>query len=197
MTDAQQRSEDIQQYCLLVISLVHITTTNVYCVIPDDHYPTNDSCNTLQYYLNNSEKYFSSHTQIQFMPGRYHLHRKHIVNNVTDFSIIGSEITEIVSTTLHCSTSANLVIIAYVNNVSIKNLVMEDCEYDYYDDGFLASINIFKYFNITIHHSVLTCENQLCGLLIFNALGYLHKVTTCQLHLFYNDTHAQKLISKV
>ena len=46
-SNAQQRPEDIQQYCLLVISLVHITTANVYCVIPDNHYPTNDSCSII------------------------------------------------------------------------------------------------------------------------------------------------------
>ena len=52
-----------------------------------------------------------------------------------------------VSTTLHCSTSVNLVIIAYANNVSIENLVIEDCGYDYL---MMVSLLLFTYSNVSI-----------------------------------------------
>ena len=78
---------------LLLSSLLHITTCTVYTVIPDDHYYPNTTCHhchNLQYYLLNVTKYFTSNTQLLFLPGLHHLHTDLIIQNVHNISVIGS-----------------------------------------------------------------------------------------------------------
>ena len=78
---------------LLLSSLLHITTCTVYTVTPDDHYYPNTTCHhchNLQHYLLNVTKYFTSNTQLLFLPGLHHLHTDLIIQNVHNISLIGS-----------------------------------------------------------------------------------------------------------
>ena len=78
---------------LLLLSLLHITTCTVYTVTPDDHYYPNTTCHhyhNLQHYLLNITKYFTSNTQLLFLPGLHHLHTDLIIPNVYNISLIGS-----------------------------------------------------------------------------------------------------------
>ena len=78
---------------LLLSSLVHITTCTVYTVTPDDHYYPNTTCHhchNLQHYLLNITKYFTSNTQLLFLPGLHHRHTDLIIQNVHNISLIGS-----------------------------------------------------------------------------------------------------------
>ena len=78
---------------LLLSSLLHITTCTVYTVTPDDHYYPNTTCHhchNLQHYLLNITKYFTSNTQLLFLPGLHHLHTDLIIQNVHNISLIGS-----------------------------------------------------------------------------------------------------------
>ena len=66
------------RYAVIFISLLHlITATGVYYVTPDDQSDTNNDCpidhecHTLQYYLLNSSKYFTSNTQLHFLQGNF------------------------------------------------------------------------------------------------------------------------------
>ena len=85
----------------LISSLIHVTTCNVYTVTPDDdddddhqfHHSPNTTCHhchNLQYYLLNVTKYFTSNTQLLFLPRVHHLHTNLIIQNVRNISIIGS-----------------------------------------------------------------------------------------------------------
>ena len=81
---------------LLLSSLLHITTCTVYTVTPDDHYYPNTTCHhchNLQHYLLNITKYFTSNTQLLFLPGLHHLHTNLIIQNVHNISLIGSTLT--------------------------------------------------------------------------------------------------------
>ena len=78
---------------LLLSSLLHITTCTVYTVTPDDRYYPNTTCHhchNLQHYLLNSTKYFTSNTQLLFLPGLHNLHTDLIIQNVHNISLIGS-----------------------------------------------------------------------------------------------------------
>ena len=85
---------------LLVISLllyIAISScalyTELYTVTPDDRYYPNTTCHhchNLQHYLLNVTKYFTSNTQLLFLPGLHHLHTDLIIQNVHNISFIGS-----------------------------------------------------------------------------------------------------------
>ena len=78
---------------LLLSSLLHVTTCTVYTVTPDDHYYPNTTCHhchNLQHYLLNITKYFTSNTQLLFLPGLHHLYTDLIIQNVHNISLIGS-----------------------------------------------------------------------------------------------------------
>ena len=85
---------------LLVLGLLIITallanskTHSAYTVTPDDHYYPNTTyhhCHNLQHYLFNVTKYFTSNTQLLFLPGLHHLHTNLIIQNVHNISLIGS-----------------------------------------------------------------------------------------------------------
>ena len=78
---------------LLLSSLLHIATCTVYTVTPDDHYYPNTTCHhchNLQHYLLNVTKYFTSNTQLLFLPGIHQLHTDLIIQNFHNISLIGS-----------------------------------------------------------------------------------------------------------
>ena len=95
---------------LIVSSLAYTTNCLVYYVVPDDHYLAANS-NTLQHYLNNSDTYFTSNTQLVFLPGKHHLYTDLTVENVMNISLHGVNQTEMSNTIIHCTTSTRVIII--------------------------------------------------------------------------------------
>ena len=79
---------------LLLLTLLHTVNCTVYTVSPDDdHYYPNTTCHhchNLQHYMLNITKYFTSNTQLLFLPGLHHLHTHLIIQNVHNISLIGS-----------------------------------------------------------------------------------------------------------
>ena len=113
---------------LLLSSLLHITTCTVYTVTPDDHYYPNTTCrhcHNLQHYLLNITKYFTSNTQLLFLPGLHHLHTDLIIQNVRNISLIGSK-AEVSSTTLKATIQGNLslILIFNVSKLTIKDMII-------------------------------------------------------------------------
>ena len=107
------------------------TTTTVYTVTPDDHYYPNTTCHhchNLQHYLLNITKYFTSNTQLLFLPGLHHLHTDLIIQNVHNISLIGSTAngTTLNTVIIHCNSSVGIVI-TNVTKLTITNLVIENC----------------------------------------------------------------------
>ena len=106
---------------LLVASLQHITdTTSTYDVVSNG---SNNGSNakSLEYYLNNSSKYFSSFTQLVFKPGEHYLISDLIIQNVISFSMIGEGSCKI-SCVLYSS-----IIVFNVTNFTVKNINFEYC----------------------------------------------------------------------
>ena len=111
---------------LLLSSLPHITTCTAYTVIPDDHhYPstTCHHCHNLQHYLLNITKYFTTNTQLLFLPGLHHLHNDLIIQNVHNISLIGSTAN---GTTLKATIQGNLSAILMQNifKLTIGDLII-------------------------------------------------------------------------
>ena len=164
---------------MLVASLLHTTTSTVYYVMPDDHYhPINDNTYTLQHYLNNTNKYFTSNTQLHFLPGQYYLNNDLIIQGVSNFSLIGNRTNEVINTVINCTSPAGIAVVGS-SNIVIANIVMNECGNDY--DSF--TINIFESQakdvrtvfvldsqSITIIYFYSLWHKKLCGFELVNAL---------------------------
>jgi len=75
---------------LLLISLLcSVQCSNIHFVKPDYDEDNSDNAHTLQYYVNNSDKYFTSHTEIYFKRGQYYLNTDVFLNNITDIVFAG------------------------------------------------------------------------------------------------------------
>ena len=117
---------------LLLSSLLHITTFTVYTVTPDDHYYPNTTCHhchNLQHYLLNITKYFTSNTQLLFLPGLHHLHTDLIIQNVHNISLIGSTAngTTLDTVIIQCNSSVGIVM-TNITNLTIKNIIIQELQ---------------------------------------------------------------------
>ena len=85
-------------FVIIFVSLLHlITATGVYYVTPDDDQsdinndcPIDHECHTLQYYLLNTSKYFTSNTQLHFLQGNFYINDDIVINSLHNFSLVSS-----------------------------------------------------------------------------------------------------------
>ena len=115
---------------LSVSSLIHITTCTIYNVTPDGttchHY-----CHNLQHYLLNTTKYFTSNTQLLFLPGLHHLHANLIIQNAHNFSLIGSTTNGTTpDTVIQCDSSVGIVM-SNITLLAMKSITLQKCSYNY------------------------------------------------------------------
>ena len=111
---------------VIIISLLHmITATSVYYVTPDDDQshinndcPIDHECHTLQYYLLNNSKYFTSNTRLHFLQGNFYINADIVIDSLHKFSLVGSGVN---NTVIECSTPSLIAIINCTNTV-IKNI---------------------------------------------------------------------------
>ena len=112
---------------LLIASLLYITASTVYYVMPDNYYkPINGNTYILQHYLNNTNKYFTSNTQLHFLPGQYYLSNNLIIQGVSKFSLVGNRTNEVINSVINCTSPAGIVVVSSTNIV-ITNIVMNEC----------------------------------------------------------------------
>ena len=112
---------------LSVALLVHTTTGRIYYVTPEDSSSTinNDAGNSLGYYLKNTSKYFSSNSQLKFKPGDHYLSTDLVIQDVTNVTLTGEGLSII-----RCTSSVEI-IIQYVIDLKLENIVFENCNANY------------------------------------------------------------------
>ena len=181
---------------LLVLSLLHTTSSTVYYVVPDDHYTINSNTNTLQHYLNNIKICFTSHTQLHFLPGIYYLNTDLIIQHVSNLSLIGNRTNERIISIIKCTSPAGIVVV-HSSNIVIADLVMVDCGKEYYrydythglpnqkDD--LTSLCIIGGKSITVRHFYIRGIHIYSGLLFINSMGNLTNVISHYILIRYDD----------
>ena len=181
---------------LLLSSLLHITTCTVYTVTPDDHYYPNATCHhchNLQHYLLNITKYFTSNTQLLFLPGLHHLHTDLIIQNVHNISLIGSTANgTTLDTVIQCNSSS--ILIFNISKLALKNiriyvvsprlvpLTIMDCSFV---SLYRLCINIQK-------HRAWKLDLYKFALLAINIIGdscFSHVECEDEIQLLYNETH--------
>ena len=114
---------------LLLATLVCLVNCSIiYHVIPDNgstiYYSTTRTI-TLQHYLNNTDRYLKSNTEIWFKQGCYCLHKDWIMNNVSNIIVNGN------GSTLSCDKPSIGIAINNVTNITIKNLHIKHCSKNY------------------------------------------------------------------
>ena len=204
------------------ISLLHvITATSVYYVTLDDQShinndcPIDHECHTLQYYLLNDSKYFTSNTQLHFLQGSFYINADIVIDSLHNFSLVGSGVD---NTIIECSTPSLIAIINCTNTV-IKNITTgsqcgSSVHAELYDD--IAKVMLLRNVSLVFldHRAtiklytsifVLDCYSTLVhsvlikthGIFIINGLGNtsLTDISLCDsdLEIFYNNYHRLKI----
>ena len=195
-------------YSLLLLSissLLHITTCTVYTVTPDDHYYPNTTCHhchNLQHYLLNITKYFTSNTQLLFLPGLHHLHTDLIIQNVRNISLIGSKV-KVHSSTLKTIIQGNFsaILISNVSKLTISNLIINCKNTNIFTLSGWVPLTIKDCSFVLLHHLevyqvVSKWARYVYALKATNIMGnsnFSH--VTCysgNINLFYNETLTDK-----
>ena len=140
---------------------------------PDDHYYPNTTCHhchNLQHYLLNITKYFTSNTQLLFLPGLHHLHTDLIIQNVHNISLIGSTANG-TTVIIQCNSSVGITM-SNITNLTLTKLLIENCrnENNFFNidhwifkgNGMMLShcYNI-QLHNITVYKSTILAVNVL------------------------------------
>ena len=115
---------------LLLLLLQRLTTGNVYTVTPDnDPNTTCHHCHNLQHYLLNTTKYFTSNTQLLFLPGLHHLQTDLIIKNVHNISLIGSTTNGTTADAIIQCEKKLTISIAFIDivNLTISKLIIQKC----------------------------------------------------------------------
>ena len=163
---------------LLAVSLQHIAinATNILYVSTTD----NDDTQTLEYYLNNHKKYFKPDTKLQFKPGKYNLNVDLVVQNVTNFSMVGEYSCKII-----CFSLVNIKIFR-VKNFTLENINFENCnkndsnelhttfDYDYVSiskPSRNASILLYNCTSVVINNINVLVNAGTTGILVVNVRG--------------------------
>ena len=110
---------------ILLLPLLHGTTCTVYTVIPDHGYKGNTTCHhchNLQHYLLNTTKYFTSNTQLLFLPGLYHPYTNIIIKDVYNFSIIGFPSTSEQYNNVLIDSNFIFILMSNISRLIVKNI---------------------------------------------------------------------------
>ena len=175
---------------LLLSSLLHFTTGSVYNVTPEDHYYPNTTCHhchNLQHYLLNTTKYFTSNTQLLFLPGPHHLHTDLIIQNFNNISLIGSTTNGATpDTVIQCNSSVGIVI-TNITNLIVTDITVRSCLGNEYNH---ATVLIKQCTNVQLRHVVIEESHNSYGIVSINILGDSHfsYITNNVLIIIYNDT---------
>ena len=179
---------------ILSLSLLHIVTCTVYNVIPDDHNTICNHCHTLQYYQLNISKYFTSNTQLLFLPGLHHLHTDLIIQNVHNISLIGSTANDTtLDTVIQCDELISIVM-TNITNLTIKNLMIQNGKLVLNNslDVLFSLITIRDCKNVIVDHLQIykLYDDTLYSIVVINVLGksQLSHLLCYNIKLCYNDT---------
>ena len=104
---------------LFVLFILHTTTPNIYYVTPE--YDNDDANNTLSHYLDHNDEFFTSNSQLRFLPGEHILNADLVLKNINNFTLIG-----INSTIIHCILHVSLMVVN-VTIFKIENMNLINC----------------------------------------------------------------------
>ena len=104
-----------------LLLVLHTTTPNIYYVTPEYGNTDDDTNNTLSHYLNHTDKYFTSNSQLCFLPGKHILSADLILKNISNFTLTGINFTII-----HCISHVSVMVVN-VTNFKFENIKLVNC----------------------------------------------------------------------
>ena len=193
---------------VLAVSLPSITTHTIYTVTPDDHYYPNTTCHhchNLQHYLLNVTKYFTSNTQLLFLPGLHHLHTDLIIQNVHNISLIGSTANGTTPDTviIQCNSSVGITL-SNITDFTMERLMIENCkvEKNFHYLIFkkrLSSMTLSHCYNGHLQNITIYSSDYRSTILAVNVLGISSfiNVKSNGLRIQYNEMNLDNSCSKL
>jgi len=147
-------------------------------VVNNDPNTTCHHCHNLQHYLSNARKYFTSNTQLFFLPGIHHLNTNLTIQNVTNISLISLSAHNI---ELHCDAVCGITVV-YSTNVVMANMSL----------WWMSFVSILKLINC-YHAHLLNVEAT--KLSLTNAFGYsvASSIRSGTLRIIYSDVTTSKI----
>ena len=176
---------------LLLLQCEYIAASTVYTVTPDDHYYPNTTCHhchNLQHYLLNITKYFTSNTQLLFLPGLHHLHTHLVIQNVHNISLIGSTVNgTTLDTIIQCNSSVGI-LMNNITNLTLANITIKNCKCDGYKS---AAVLITECTNVQWRRITVDSISS-NGIIGINVLGdsCFSNIKSHMLRINYNDTQS-------
>ena len=174
--------------------LLPIGTCIIYNVISDDYNSTCNQCHTLQYYQLNISKYFTSNTQLLFLPGVHYLNTDFIIQNVHNFSLIGNTANgSRLNSVIQCAESVSIKMID-ITDLSVNNLVIQIKEtlLNNTSDLLHSLVIISDCRNVLVDHLKIykLWDYKFYSLLVINVLGKSHfsHILCHNIWLHYNET---------
>ena len=173
-------------YVVITITMliVGVTADNVHYVLANDKLCINLPCRELQYFIDNSQRYFVSNSKFLFTQGVYH-HAKSdlIIQNVANISFIGINVNSSHPASISCFPE-HTIKFQNVHNVTINNLLFESCgnlvtvpytsitviQPNEEELKFWASMSFIACINVTVSN-VRIVNSIGYGLACFNAMG--------------------------
>ena len=184
-------------YSVALLSLLQSISCTVYTVISDLEYYSNTTvtchhCYNLQHYLLNINKYFTSNTQLFFLPGRHHLHTDLVIQNVHNISLIGS--------TANGAETSITADSSYVLMINISSLTLKDIEiYAYKPQGLynwvpltIKDCSFVVLYKLQVRQQSYRANYNfaLVGINIMGDSYISHATFSNKIYLFYNNqTH--------
>ena len=191
------------QFTIMLYSITNVVHCDVYYVTPDDddiddgcclNNSSCDHCYSLQHYLLNISEYFTSDTQLHFLPGLHHLSINLLIENVKNVSLIGSR-----RTTISC-TGVHRIILVNCSNVTIKDLVITKCGFNVQPDviGLLPSgfshsavytVELYHCSSVTMNNIEIMSRNHYDAVMNFNTMGNssFHSIISARMIFTYYD----------
>ena len=157
---------------------------------PDDHYYPNTTClycHNLQHYLLNITKYFTTNTQLLFLPGLHHLHTDLIIQNVHNISLIGYTTDGTTpDTVIQCNSLVGIVM-TNISTLIVTNIKVRSCLGKEYNN---ATVLIKQCTNVQLRHVVIEENHNSYGIVGINILGdsCFSYITNNVLNITYSDT---------
>jgi len=130
-------------FLFLAALLVGTTNPTVYHVEPD-----HDGNNTLQYYINNSNEYFTSNTEFLFNSGQYYLNTSILIKDLRNFTMKGMNTCKM--------TCAEFVSIIVINVTKFR---LEDIKFQFKNSPNNYQINMHPSFKFTESLQIKTLYN--------------------------------------
>ena len=176
------------------LSLLHITSCIVYNVSPEDYNSTCDHCHTLQYYQLNVSRYFTSSTQLLFLPGTHYLHTHLIIDDAHNLSLIGSTANGSALDTVIQYVKSVTIVMTNITNLTLQNLIIQPGEALFYkiNPSLNSSIFIRHCKNVSADHLEIhkISHHKVYSLTAINMLGksQLSHIFCNNIRIHYYDT---------